>query len=139
MELDGFTQSLNDLIFFHLIFIAMLPLVYCLNLIALFKKNYATINKNLWRNMVIIYFLLSVIFLGGLSIWAMQHFHFSFKVCLMILLFCFILGGEIYRNKRLKTARIAKSSMEQYIAFCKKFYFASLIFTLGMLFGARLL
>ncbi len=139
MEFDGLAQALKDLIFFHYFFIAILPLIYFFNFLIVLDKNYAMINKRLWKSMIAIYFLLAVNFLSGISILAMQQFILSFKIFAMFLVFCLCLGFEIYRNKTLKTARIAQSSMENYLKICRFFYPLLLCLILVLLFGAKFL
>ncbi|WP_104697036.1 MULTISPECIES: hypothetical protein [unclassified Helicobacter] len=127
MESESINDVLKNMIFLHYIFIIPLPIIYIFNLYVLFREsNYARLNKKIWYGMPMIFLLLSISLLTGLSIWAMQQFQFHFSIIFMCFVFCFLLGSEIYRIKNLKRSRIAEEKMQKYISFCKKNYFINL-------------
>ena len=139
MDFNGVGEALKSFIFYHYIFIAFVPLVYIFNLLTLFmQKNYAIINKTLWRNMILLHFLLGVGLLSGLGILAMEKFYFTLPVVAMIVLYCLLMGGEIFRNRWLKSARISESNMQKYVRFCKGFYLLALILSTGLITALKL-
>lgn len=134
MGFESIDNVLKDMIFFHYLFVILLPLIYASNLYILFKeKNYAKLNKKIWYRMPLIFLLLSINFLIGLSIWAMQQFIFQFSIILMCFIFCFLLGSEIYRIKKLKQSRISEEGMQNYVSFCKKIYCTNTLLLLSII------
>ena len=139
MDFNSVEQALKSFIFYHYIFISIVPLVYAFNLFTLLtQKNYASINKTLWRNMILLHFLLGVGLLSGLGILAMEKFYFTLPIMAMIVLYCLLMGGEIFRNRWLKSARIAESSMQNYVRYAKGFYLLALILSAGLITALKL-
>lgn len=89
--------------------------------------------------MPLIFLLLSITFLIGISIWAMLGFEFSWRIVAMLIILFAILVCEIRRKNLLKTARISESGMRSYVKFCKLLYSIEsiiLIIAMGIL-GAK--
>lgn len=140
MESNGVNLAISSLIFYHHIFVSLLLPVFIFNLFnTFFEKNYAKLNKKIWFCMPLIFLLLSITFLIGISIWAMLGFEFSWRIVAMLIILFVILVCEIRRKNLLKTARISESSMRSYVKFCKLLYSIEsiiLIIAMGIL-GAK--
>lgn len=140
MESNGVNLAISSLIFYHHIFVFLLLPVFIFNLFnTFFEKNYAKLNKKIWFCMPLIFLLLSITFLIGISIWAMLGFEFSWRIVAMLIILFVILVCEIRRKNLLKTARISESGMRSYVKFCKLLYSIEsiiLIIAMGIL-GAK--
>ncbi len=128
MESNGVSLAISSLIFYHHIFVSLLLPIFAFNLFnTYFEKNYAKLNKKIWFCMPLIFLLLSIIFLTGISIWAMLGFKFSWRIIAMLAILLIISIYEIKRKNLLKISRISESGMKSYVKFCKLLYSIQLI------------
>lgn len=131
MESSSVALAISSLISYHHIFASLLLIVFGLNLFFLFsEKNYAKLNKKIWFCMPLIFLLLGIVFLLGISIWAMLGFGFSWRIVGMILLLLAILVCEIRRKNLLVKSRISEAGMQSYVRFCKILYGAEFLILL---------
>lgn len=111
--------ALSQAISFHIIISYFLLAIALINLIALFfMKDFVRINKLSWVFTPLFLGFLFIVFLSGISVWAMMKFEFNIKVLLMIVAnFMFII--EILRIKRLRIARINPALRQSYVRFAQ--------------------
>lgn len=111
--------ALNQAISFHAIINYALLLIAVINEIILFIiKDFVKINKFSFIFTPLFLGLLFIVFLSGISVWAMMKFEWSVKILLMIVAnFMFIL--EIFRIKKLRLARVNFALRESYVYFAK--------------------
>ncbi len=124
-------DTFMDLVLYHKIFAGFFALPFVLNLLVLFfgSKNLVAMNKKIWFIAPIIFFLLSVSVLSGITIWIFGNLELSLKIIAMITFCIFVLIGEIYRIKILKVARRTNlEAMKGYVKFCKILYIMDLLF-----------
>ncbi|CRF50456.1 hypothetical protein HHE06_02830 [Helicobacter heilmannii] len=118
---------------FHVFLMALGPVLFLLNLAFLWlAKNYASLNKTLYFIMPMVFMWVAMAFFSGVFLWAMQRFHFSWKVGLMGLVLTVVCGGEIWRVRKLKIARTKEAFMLSYIQWCKGLYGLNLLLCLAL-------
>lgn len=116
---DSYLQGM----FIHEIFACLFFIPYLWYLFTFFRfKTFLALNQKIYFITPITIFLLSVALATGIFLLAMRGFSLDFRISLMIIVFAFFLGGEIYRLVRLKKAKISKEGMISYVRFCKIMY-----------------
>ncbi|CBG39393.1 hypothetical protein [Helicobacter mustelae] len=116
-------QAIEQLRSYHKFFALLLAGIYLMDFGILWtQKNYATLNKRLWFFMPLIFCLLAIIFLLGISLWAMMGFVFEGRIFEMCAVWVVFLSLEIMRSKILKRSRISLAGMKKYVRFCKIYY-----------------
>lgn len=111
--------ALLQAISFHTIMSYFLFAIAFMNEITLFFiKDFVKINKLSWAFTPLFCGFLFIVFLSGVSVWAMRQFSFNINILLMMAAnLMFIL--EILRIKRLRIARIKPTLRQSYIQFAK--------------------
>ncbi|WP_104714154.1 hypothetical protein [Helicobacter cetorum] len=112
----------------HIIFASLLVIAFIINLYTLYReKNFIKLNRKIYLVMPAIYILLSIAFLSGIFIWAMQQFEFSWKASLMLVVFLMVLVAEIKRHKSVKFAITREVRMQNYVMKTKILYFIEVL------------
>lgn len=116
------------LVEYHAIFSYIIFLPILLNIYRLFTyQNLVILNKKIWFSMPIIFFLITVGLLSGISILAMSK-ELKLSVIFMIVFTLLVLVLEIVRIRYLKVARRTNQDMmDRYVRFCRIIYIAELL------------
>lgn len=125
--------ALSQATSFHAMIVYFLFAIAFVNEITLFFiKDFVKINKLSFALTPLFLGFLFIVFLSGVSVWAMNQFEFSFKILLMIVAnFMFVI--EIVRIKKLRKARANPSLRESYVKFARianGFYLAIILYFL---------
>ena len=127
--------ALNNAIGFHYAFGVSLLIIIIANFVVLFINDFHKVHKYMWYLTPILFGILAINLISGLSIVAMLQFHIDFMIILMLFVNLIIIALEIIRIKKLRIVRKKPSLIKNYIKQSRIFYtiyfFATLICFVG--------
>lgn len=125
--------ALSDGVYFHrfinfsLLFLVTLNLVFTL----FFHKRFFILHKIIWFTTPLLFGILAMMLISGLSLAAMMQFKFSFATIYMMATNIVILILEIKRVKKLRNVRAFPNKLTSYIKYTTLLYIAYILLILS--------